>query len=179
MTVAMPAEHGHPPDALHRGTYAGIVTRGTAFVIDSMLVVVGWAVALFVTQSLVSLFNLGDGQIQSALEAFLAGFAGLISFFIYNVFCLVVFGKTVGMMLLGLRVVRADGRKPGVLRAAVRTLAYALSFILMLGFIWIAIDNRRQAWHDKIARTFVVYDWDLRGGRALSIRLDDPLVPHG
>jgi uncharacterized RDD family membrane protein YckC len=167
-----------PADADHRGSYAGIITRGVAFLIDSMLLVVGWTVGLFVTQSLVNLFNLGDGQIESALEALVAGIAGLVSFFLYTVLCLVVFGKTVGMMLLGLRVVRADGRKPGVGRAAIRTLAYVVSAIFMLGFAWIAIDNRRQAWHDKIARTFVVYDWDLRGGRGLQSRLDDVLVPH-
>jgi uncharacterized RDD family membrane protein YckC len=165
-------------DVEHRGSYAGIVTRGIAFVIDGMLLVVGWTVGLFVTQSLVSLFDLGDGQIESAIEALVAGVSGLISFFLYTVLCLVVFGKTVGMMLLGLRVVRADGRKPGLGRAALRTVAYLVSAIFMLGFAWIAIDNRRQGWHDKIARTFVVYDWDLRGGRGLRSRLDDVLVPH-
>ena len=25
---------------------------------------------------------------------------------------------------------------------------------------WIAIDNRREAWHDKIAKTAVIYAWD-------------------
>jgi uncharacterized RDD family membrane protein YckC len=146
--------------------------------IDAMILVVAWTVGLFVVQSLVTLFDLGDGRIQSTLDALVAGAAGLVSVFVYYVVCLSLFGKTIGMMLLGLRVVRADGRKPGPARAAVRTLAYTISSILMLGFLWIAIDNRRQAWHDKIAHTFVVYDWDEYRGRGLRAKLDEPLLPH-
>ena len=40
----------------------------------------------------------------------------------------------------------------------VRVLGYIVSAILMLGFIWIAVDRRRQGFHDKLAGTFVVYD---------------------
>ncbi|MFN2241977.1 MAG: hypothetical protein ACK2U2_06795, partial [Anaerolineae bacterium] len=40
---------------------------------------------------------------------------------------------------------------------------YWLSTLLYgLGYLWIAIDNRREAWHDKIARTAVIYAWDAR-----------------
>jgi uncharacterized RDD family membrane protein YckC len=167
-----------PSEARYRGSYAGIVTRATAFLIDSLLLVVAWSVGLLVTQSLMNLFDMGDGRIESAFEALVAAVSGLLLVFVYNAFCITAFGKTIGMMLFGLRVVRADGRKPGFVRATVRTLAYTVSSILMLGFLWIAIDDRRQAWHDKIAGTFVVYDWDERDGRALRARLDDPLIPH-
>lgn len=178
-TVTIATVDALPADESHRGAYAGIVTRAAAFMIDALILVVAWTVGLFVTQSLVNLFDLGDGQIESALDALIAGAAGLVSVFLYNTFCLSVFGKTVGMMLLGLRVVRTDGRKPGVVRAGVRTLCWTVSSIFMLGFFWIAFDDRRQAWHDKIARTFVVYDWDVYRGQALRARLGEPLVPHG
>jgi uncharacterized RDD family membrane protein YckC len=167
-----------PSDESHRGSYAGIVTRSVAFVTDAMLVIVAWTVGIFVAQSLAELFNIGNGQIESAFEALVASVAALVTFFLYYSLCLAIFGKTIGMMLLGLRVVRVDGRKPGPIRAGVRTLAFVVSSILMLGFLWISIDNRRQGWHDKIARTFVVYDWDLRAGQPLRARLGEPLVPH-
>jgi uncharacterized RDD family membrane protein YckC len=39
----------------------------------------------------------------------------------------------------------------------VRALGCFLSlFVVGLGFLWIAIDDERQAWHDKIAGTVVV-----------------------
>jgi uncharacterized RDD family membrane protein YckC len=30
-------------------------------------------------------------------------------------------------------------------------------FGMMLGFLWIAFDPRKQAWHDKIGRTVVIH----------------------
>ena len=37
-----------------------------------------------------------------------------------------------------------------------RFLAYFVSALpLYLGFLWIALDRRKQGWHDKIARTIV------------------------
>jgi uncharacterized RDD family membrane protein YckC len=40
----------------------------------------------------------------------------------------------------------------------IRAAAYAISAIFLIGFAWIAVDRRRQGFHDKLARTFVVYD---------------------
>jgi len=48
-------------------------------------------------------------------------------------------------------------------RRAVLALLLALTVTavpLFLGFVWIAIDRRRQGWHDKIAGTLVIYDDD-------------------
>ena len=64
---------------------------------------------------------------------------------------------TIGGILFGCQVVRADGRPLDWTTAIVRALACFLSLIVVgLGFIWIAIDEDRQAWHDKIAGTIVV-----------------------
>ena len=72
-------------------------------------------------------------------------------------------GKTFGMALLGLRVVRRDGGMAGPRRAVVRTLVFPLSFLLCgLGFTGILLGNQRRALHDLIARTAVVYAWDAR-----------------
>jgi uncharacterized RDD family membrane protein YckC len=64
---------------------------------------------------------------------------------------------TVGGIICGCQVVRADGRPLDWTTAIVRALACFLSLVVIgLGFIWIAIDEDRQGWHDKIAGTIVV-----------------------
>ncbi len=67
-------------------------------------------------------------------------------------------GATIGKRVFGLKVVREDGTPPGFGRALLRqTLGYWLSgAVFYLGFIWIAFDDHKQGWHDKIAQTYVV-----------------------
>ena len=66
-------------------------------------------------------------------------------------------GTTIGGILFNLHVVRLDGRELDWPTVIVRALSCFLSLIVLgLGFIWIAIDPERQAWHDKIAGTVVV-----------------------
>jgi len=66
-------------------------------------------------------------------------------------------GATIGDILFKLQVVRADGRDIDWTTAIVRSLGCFLSFIVAgLGFFWIAFDENKQAWHDKIAGTLVV-----------------------
>jgi uncharacterized RDD family membrane protein YckC len=67
-------------------------------------------------------------------------------------------GWTPGKWLFGLRVVRLDGRPPGLARSIVRFVAYTVSIApLLAGIAAIAFDPRRRAWHDRIARTLVVH----------------------
>jgi uncharacterized RDD family membrane protein YckC len=66
-------------------------------------------------------------------------------------------GTTVGGILFDLRVVRLDGLELDWGTAIVRALGCFLSLAVVgLGFLWIAFDPVRQAWHDKIAGTVVV-----------------------
>jgi uncharacterized RDD family membrane protein YckC len=66
-------------------------------------------------------------------------------------------GTTVGGIVFDLHVVRVDGRPVDWETAIVRALGCFLSLcVVFLGFIWIAFDHNRQAWHDKIAGTVVV-----------------------
>jgi uncharacterized RDD family membrane protein YckC len=66
-------------------------------------------------------------------------------------------GATIGGLIFGLRVVRADGREIDWPTAIVRALGCFVSLAAIgLGFIWIAVDEHHQAWHDKIAGTLVV-----------------------
>ena len=68
-------------------------------------------------------------------------------------------GRTPGKMLLGLRVIQASGDPitPGL--AFLRWVGYFYSALpFFLGFLWIALDRRKQGWHDKIAATLVIYE---------------------
>ncbi len=70
------------------------------------------------------------------------------------------FLATPGKILLKLKVVDAStGEKMTLGQSIIRYFAYIVSTIpLCLGFVWVAIDPKKQAWHDKIAKTVVVRD---------------------
>lgn len=66
-------------------------------------------------------------------------------------------GQTPGKMALHLRVVRTDGGALTGGDAALRYLGYGLNWLAFgLGWVWALLDERRQGWHDKLARTVVV-----------------------
>jgi uncharacterized RDD family membrane protein YckC len=66
-------------------------------------------------------------------------------------------GATIGGIVFDLQIVRQDGQPIDWLTAIVRALSCFLSLAIAgLGFIWIAFDGDKQAWHDKIAGTLVV-----------------------
>jgi uncharacterized RDD family membrane protein YckC len=86
----------------------------------------------------------------------LTGMNCLLPLAIYGALMWKFKGTTTGGMICGLRVVRLDGQPVEWETAIVRALACFLSTLLWLGFIWIAFDAEKQAWHDKIAGTVVV-----------------------
>jgi uncharacterized RDD family membrane protein YckC len=66
-------------------------------------------------------------------------------------------GTTVGGSICHLKVVRLDDRPLDWTVVVVRALSCFLSlFVIGLGFFWVAFDNEKQSWHDKIAGTAVV-----------------------
>ncbi|AKQ68923.1 RDD domain containing protein [Myxococcus hansupus] len=66
-------------------------------------------------------------------------------------------GRTLGRLLLGLRLVDTQGMAPAPGRAIVRALLSSVSFVFFLGGFWMALfDRRGQTLHDKLTSTFVV-----------------------
>jgi uncharacterized RDD family membrane protein YckC len=83
--------------------------------------------------------------------------AQLIALATYGAIMWKVKGTTIGGIVFGIQVVRADGRPIDWSTSIVRALSCFLSLVVVgLGFIWIAFDDQRQGWHDKIAGTVVV-----------------------
>ena len=64
---------------------------------------------------------------------------------------------------MGLRIVPMNGDRVTLLWAILRYFMFWVSvFALGLGVLWILVSDRRQGWHDKAARTCVIYDWPAR-----------------
>jgi uncharacterized RDD family membrane protein YckC len=64
---------------------------------------------------------------------------------------------TIGGIVCQLRITRTDGTPMRFAEAFVRGLSGIFSLVLVgIGFLWILRDPERQAWHDRIAGTFVV-----------------------
>jgi len=86
--------------------------------------------------------------------------AGLIRYLIptaYAVFMLGKYGATVGKMVMKIKVVKEDGSSLSYSDALIREIAsYLSAVVLLLGFLWVLWDAKKQSWHDKIAKTIVV-----------------------
>jgi len=169
------------PNSL-RGFYAGFVTRAAAFAIDLVLIATVQIAILFLTRLLLEFFGL-DMLAQAIFEPadatnvplaitvvrWVIAFIGSgFLFALYSISMWLLVDKTLGQALLGLRVLRTDGRPLTLIPAIRRVLGYYVSFIaLFLGFLWVLVDDRRQGWHDKIADTIVIYDWEARLGKRM------------
>jgi uncharacterized RDD family membrane protein YckC len=140
------------------GAYAGIVSRGAAFLVDSTAVVIGCTVGFELTVAILSTIgvaHLTNGDLPQAI-----GYLVVVpvAFWFYNAGFWTLMGRTPGMIILGVRVVSRDGTPPGLRRSVIRAFGYWVSAIFFVGFAWIAVDRRRQGFHDKLAGTFVIYD---------------------
>lgn len=100
--------------------------------------------------------NAGDEIVRLLKKAGLGfGWTGLY----FTAFVALMRGQTPGKRLLGLRIVRLDGRPMGWWSAIERFGGYAASIVTGLsGFFQILWDKNRQAMHDKIAETVVVQE---------------------
>ncbi|MFD1940492.1 MULTISPECIES: RDD family protein [Nonomuraea] len=86
--------------------------------------------------------------------------AGVISFLYYWLLHAYWHGQTLGKRLFGMRVVADTGQPITVGQAAIRqAVAAILDYSCCFGIInlgWILFDPRKQALHDKAAKTLVV-----------------------
>ncbi len=67
-------------------------------------------------------------------------------------------GASLGQQLVGVKVIDAStGDRPRLSQALVRFVGYVISALcILLGFIWVAFDGRKEGWMDKLASTLVV-----------------------
>ncbi len=168
--MSTPSEHGY------LGYYAGFISRLVAFTIDLVItmfsiVAVSWFISVtatvfqlsatwdFLVSKVPQLANVVPMIINPVVGSVLA--IGYI--FLYNALFVTILGQTPGKLLMGVRVLTVNGRSVPFWRSSLRVAAYLISAIVFfMGFLWVLVDDRRQAWHDKIAGTYVVYAWEAR-----------------
>ncbi|MGI9553633.1 MAG: RDD family protein [Thermodesulfobacteriota bacterium] len=140
---------------------AGIFARLIAFIIDGFVLSLFAGLITFIIALLadidLSLSNQHFSVVSDSASVILAISLTFLEF-IYFGFLWGTFGKSVGMSIFNIKVVRTDGSHVGFWRAGLRgTVGYWISgLILGIGYIWALFDYRRQAWHDKIFDTLVV-----------------------
>lgn len=83
------------------------------------------------------------------------------------------FGATPGKMAVKAVVVDArTGSTPGIGQCIVRYVGYIASTLTLgIGYLWIAIDARKQGWHDKMAGTVVIRR---KAGAITPVQFDKP-----
>ena len=139
------------------GEYAGFVTRLVAFVIDIALIGVTLTI-VGSAASLVTDFLHINGRLLTFLQVIMV-IIGAVIFVGYFILLWMLAGMTIGKRIMGLIIVREDGSKLTLGNAIRRYIGYYVSAILLLGYLWVLLDARRQGWHDKLAGTLVLYDW--------------------
>lgn len=105
----------------------------------------------------VILVGIAFGLLEGML-GWLVKFGGFpLWFVVYNVVMWATKGTTIGGVICGLKIVRTDDRPLDWSMAIVRALSAFLSLAVAgVGFIWVAFDDEKQSWHDKIAGTTIV-----------------------
>ncbi len=157
-----------PDDHSLQGHYAGAATRLGAFILDLVVSVGIFYVSIVAIAFVVRLFT--GNEINVTRGSAWWGLPLLAWEFLYFWYCWTLAGKTPGMAVFGLRVVRGDGARVRTGRAAVRTFFFVFSWVFFLiGFLGIVFGKRRRALHDVIANTAVVYDFDARAAHLRSI----------
>jgi uncharacterized RDD family membrane protein YckC len=130
--------------------YVGFWARFGASLIDSILMGI-------ILVPIGHLFGIGgleayrlDSPANIAVNGLLPAVA-VILFWMYR-------QATPGKMLIGAKIVDEKTLgKPSTGQMIGRYFAYYLStIVLLLGFIWVGFDARKQGWHDKLAGTLVI-----------------------
>ena len=133
--------------------YAGFWVRTLAFLVDG--IAIGIVVGV-VTVGRPLATDAGGTVIFSTWRNFLETIIGFGYFTLF--WSRIGGGQTLGMRLLGLRVVGTDGHPIGYGTAVVRWIGLVISAaVILIGLVWVAFDARKQGWHDKMASTHVMH----------------------
>ena len=148
--------------------YAGFWIRFVASVIDSILImiVIVPIIEFFFSRKRSISGSMFDGSNMTAYNfeslSTLSGTGQLVQMVLVLIVIMLFWiyrAATPGKMLLGLKIVDAESLKPlSKQQGIVRYLGYYVSILFFaMGFIWAGFDRRKQAWHDKMAGTLVIY----------------------
>ena len=154
-TVIQPGPSGAPISgeitnsavATNDVVYAGFFQRLVAGLIDGVLVAVGSGI-------ISGVFGLlGDaGKTLASLVTMVLGYAYYVYFISHR-------GQTLGKQAMGIRVQNIEtGQSLDIVSAILREVVgkFISALVLCLGYFWMLWDDKKQTWHDKIAKSVVV-----------------------
>lgn len=126
-----------------------LVKRLFASIIDDLIIVLLYFVVLVVAVVV---------HIKSQDNSYFSNLAYWLLTIAYNTYFIWRSGSTPGKKIFKLKVVNSDYQKVSFTKALIRESIgkIASALIFSLGFFWAIIDKNKQAWHDKIAKTYVV-----------------------
>jgi len=138
--------------------YAGFFVRLVAFLVDSIVVGI---LMLFVKLPL-GLFKIGVGTSFLFHDFFFQfSFVDILCYILsvgYFIFLTYSYGQTLGKKLLCIEVIPEDGEKLSLFTVIYReTIGRYLSGLLCIGYICIALDDKKRGFHDTLSDTYVVY----------------------
>jgi uncharacterized RDD family membrane protein YckC len=147
-----------------QGRTAGFITRLIAYMMDvailaGVIAVGGWLAVL--ADGVIVAMGV-DARVDLATI-----FVFMIPFIIgsYFVFFWALTGRTIGKWFMGLKIIGRGGKTISVRQAILRFIGYGVSAIVFwMGYLWVIVDDERQAWHDHMAKTWVIYDYERRTG---------------
>jgi uncharacterized RDD family membrane protein YckC len=152
------------PATMGTRRYAGFWIRFVARFIDGVILTI---VFLIINLPLQAVFGMGSlmragGGIMNPLGFVgLFGISALINFALaiaYEAYFVGTRGGTPGKLVLGLRVINADGSQLTVGQAAIRYAAMLInSFTFFIGYIIAGFDSEKRALHDRICNTRVIH----------------------
>ena len=144
------------PEAPARIEYVGFWKRIAATLIDTLILLV------VIVPALIAIY--GREYLERAQDSMFAGLWDFLLQVVVPAVAVILFwkyrGATPGKMAISAKIVDAQtGGRPATGKLVLRYFAYLASTLpLLLGFVWVAIDRRKQGFHDKIAGTLVIYD---------------------
>jgi uncharacterized RDD family membrane protein YckC len=157
----MTQAHG---DLSLQGNYSGAISRLVAFAAD--LAFAWLALVLIVALTSFTLRLIVGHPVHLQHFRVLAIIVIVLWAILYFSYQWSLSGKTLGMALFGLKVVTGEGAEISSRAALIRTLMLPFSIaILGLGLFGIVLRVDHRGWHDQVAGTCVVYNWDARGAR--------------
>lgn len=144
-----------------QGRYAGLLARVVANIFDDLILLIVFTIIMLLVETLVNRIR-GESTFDANEWAWYPVLYYCFSF-LYTAGCLAATGRTIGLTVCGLFVIKnKDGTRIGPLQAVFRTFLGPISAITIVGLLmgWVRKDGRQL--HDIMTGTGVCYSWDAK-----------------
>jgi len=132
--------------------YGGFWRRSLGDFIDGIILVIAFA---FINAALNGVT--GMHYAVDIILNILGIILNILIFPTYMIWYQVGMGATPGYQILGMEIVAINGTNVTVKQIVIRLISSIFSaLVFSIGYIWVAFDANKQAWHDKVAGTYVI-----------------------